>query len=160
MEHQCRLFSGWHVRPTSLQYHLPLLYQVWNARPLNLDIHQSGVGAQIHSTSDLTLRNPLKSVFPSRPPISVLSWSCNVTPSSCVICVRAASVARSCGEIPTDPGPIELHGFQELLSLRRVVRIVSYTEQRSLGLDKPFSELLAVGLGRPATLQYSASPRT
>jgi hypothetical protein len=57
------------------------------------------------------------------------------------------------GEILTDPGPIKLHGFQELLSLLRVVGIVSHTEQRGFSLDKPFSELLPAGFRRPAAIQ-------
>jgi len=44
MEHEGRLFSRWHVRPTFLQNHLPLLYKVGNARPLDLDIYRSVVG--------------------------------------------------------------------------------------------------------------------
>ena len=111
-------------------------------------------GARRRPKSLYTLRNPPKFVFPSWPPISRLSCFCNAIPSSCVICTGNTSVARSRGEILTHPRPIELHGFQELLSLPRVVRIVPHTEQRGLGLDEPSSELLAVRFRRSATLQY------
>lgn len=63
------------------------------------------------------------------------------------------------GEILTDPGPIKLHGSQKLLSLLRIVGIVSHTEEGGFSLDKPFSELLPVRFRRPTTFQYSKSLR-
>ena len=66
------------------------------------------------------------------------------------------SVICSRGEILTDPGPIKPHRFQELPSLRRIVFIVPHTEQRGLGLNEPFSELLPVRFKEPTTCQHSA----
>ena len=59
----------------------------------------------------------------------------------------------------TDPGPIKLHGFQEPLSLMRVVSIVSHAKECGFSLDKAFSELLPVRFRRPTTFQYSGTLR-
>lgn len=58
-------------------------------------------------------------------------------------------------KILTDPGPIKLHERQELLSLNRVVGIVSHTKQRRLSLYETLPELLPVGSRRPAAVQHS-----
>ena len=59
----------------------------------------------------------------------------------------------------TDPRPIKLHGLQELLSLPRVICVVSHTKQCGLSFDKTFSEFLAIKSKGPAALQYSTSLR-
>lgn len=73
-----------------------------------------------------------------------------------VLSMRIALVVRPPGETLTDLSPIEFHGLQELLPLRRVISLVPHAEQRGFSLYETFSEFLPVRSKEPADFQYTS----